>query len=203
MGQIQDIRHLFESLDHLLEVIDTRHSQFVDSAVRAVELHLTANTTTSGQLYTIISHLLNEESSDDDSFAEDYGELINLFHLELLDTDSLAPPFRATQAFEIEEIDLSPPTEELMREAQERTLRHLTRAVSRTRVRNFAKSCLRQQNSLRGAEITLSGPEELPLLIYLRAYADGSLGYTIEEKEDGEWIERNGVGFRDFVLRKA
>jgi hypothetical protein len=41
------------------------------------------------------------------------------------------------------------------------------------------------------------------LLIYLRNYGDGSLGYHVEETPNAEWIERDGVGFRDFVLRRA
>src|SRR5690606_5043334 len=58
LEQIRDIRSQFEQLDHQLQAIDVRHSQFIDSAVRAVELRLTANTTTSGQLHAILTHML-------------------------------------------------------------------------------------------------------------------------------------------------
>ena len=41
-------------------------------------------------------------------------------------------------------------------------------------------------------------------LIYLRAYGrDGTLGYRVEDVNDAGWIEHDGVGFRDFLLRKV
>ncbi|MGB0384663.1 MAG: Wadjet anti-phage system protein JetA family protein [Ardenticatenaceae bacterium] len=204
LTQINEIRHRFESLDLLLQAIDTRHSQFVDSAVRTVELHLGANTTTSGQLHAILSHLLAEENvSASEPLAESYDSLVNIFHLSLVDADSLAPASRAPTRFvpdPIEEIEL---TDDEIKEAYQRTLHHLTRAVSRERVRHFAETRLHRQKQVRGAELPLSGPEELPFLIYLRAYGDGSLGYIVEEKDDSEWIQQSDIGYRDFVLRKS
>jgi hypothetical protein len=75
--------------------------------------------------------------------------------------------------------------------------------VSRERVRRFALSLLRDRDSVTGAEIPLGGPEDLPLLIYLRAYGDGSLGYLAEEPPRAAWLERDGIGFRDFTIRRA
>ena len=69
-------------------------------------------------------------------------------------------------------------------------------------MRHFAESRLTNQSNVRGAELPFSGPDELPLLIYLRAYGDGSLGYVVEDKEEGKWIERDDIGYRDFLLRK-
>jgi hypothetical protein len=88
--------------------------------------------------------------------------------------------------------------------AREETLRQMQRAVSRSRVRHWAATLLREHDSMRGADIPLGGPDELPLLIYLRAYGrDGALGYRVEEIAGGEWVEKDGVGFRDFVLKRA
>ena len=202
--QINEIRHRFESVDLLLQAIDTRHSQFVDSAVRTVELHLAANTTTSGQLHAILSNILADESaSASEPLPDLYDPLVNLFHLSLIDADSLAPASRAPTRFmpdPIEEITLS---DEEITKAYQRTLGHLTRAISRERVRHFAKARLNKKDKMRGSDIPLSGPEELPLLIYLRAYGDGSLGYIVDEKEDGVWVQRDDIGYRDFVLRKS
>lgn len=79
----------------------------------------------------------------------------------------------------------------------------MNRAVSRERVRRYAASLLRDRDELPAAQLPLTGPDDLPLLIYLRTYGDGSLGYQIEEQPDGDWIERAGVGFRSFVLRRT
>jgi len=204
LTQMNEIRHRFESLDSLLQAIDTRHSQFVDSAVRTVELYLGANTTTSGQLHAILTHLVTEENTlASEPLPESYDSLVNLFQLSLLDADSLAPASRAPARFvpdPPEEIEL---TEEEIQAAYKRTLHHLTRAISRDKVRHFAETRLNKQANMRGAELSFSGPDELPLLIYLRAYGDGSLGYIVEDKEEGKWVKRDDIGYRDFLLSKS
>jgi hypothetical protein len=77
----------------------------------------------------------------------------------------------------------------------------MNRAISRERVRRYAATLLQGRAEMPAADIPLNGPDDLPLLIYLRSYGDGSLGYRIEEQPD--WIERAGVGFRSFVLRRV
>jgi hypothetical protein len=201
--QIRTIRDQFTGLDRLLELIDTRHSQFVDSAVRTIELHLTANATTSGQLHTILTQLLAVESGrPDDSLPEQYAPLINLFELGLVDSASLAAPTRAATPFELEPApaEILSPAE--IEQAHADTLAQMNRAISRERVRRYALELLDGHSERRGGEIPLAGADDLPLLIYLRSYGDGSLGYTLEQAEDAAWIERDGIGFRDFVLKK-
>jgi hypothetical protein len=201
---IADVRDHFEFLDRLLTAIDTRHSQFVDSAVRSVEHQLTASSTTSGQLHALLTHLLTETAGRvNEPLPAAYMPLISLFALELADADSLAPPTRAAVPFTPEPVALPQPSDDEIRAAHERTLQQMNRAISRERVRRYAASLLRDQAELPAAELPLDGPDDLPLLIYLRYYGDGSLGYQIEEQPDGEWIERAGVGFRAFVLRRA
>lgn len=201
--RVREVREHFEALDRLLQVIDTRHSQFVDSAVRAIELQLAASTTSSGQLHAVLSHILDEEAArGDDEFERVTAPLVSLFEIGFTDGGSLAPPSRAPVPFEpeVEEVPaLSAAEEEAERD---KTLQHLLRAVTRGRVRRFAHSLLAGREFVTGAEIPLDGPEDLPLLIYLRAYGDGSLGYIAEEPPRAAWLEREGIGFRDFMIRK-
>jgi len=96
LDQIHDIHQHFEDLDRLIESIDIRHSQFVDSAVRTVELQLSGATTTSGQLHDLLDRTLHGEMArdiEDDEPPND--DVIVLFELELTSAESLAPPARA------------------------------------------------------------------------------------------------------------
>jgi hypothetical protein len=194
---LREIRESFEALDDRLHALDVRHSQFVSSAVRAVELQLTANTTTSGQLHAILQHLLKEAAPLSDE------RLLNLFALNWLDAKSLAPAARAGAPFVAETQTVATLSDSDIAAAQRQTMRDLARAVSRNRVRRWAEELLCDCDERRGSEIPLAGPEDLPLLIYLRSYGDGSLGYETTDVPDAVWIERDGVGFRDFVLRKV
>jgi hypothetical protein len=201
---IEEMRDNFELLDRLLTAIDVRHSQFVDSAVRSVEHQLTASSTTSGQLHALITHLLTEETGRaSEPLPEAYAPLLSLFALELVDADSLAPPTRAAVPFTPEPVAVPQPSDAEIRAAHERTLQQMNRAISRERVRRYAAALLHDRDELEAGDLPLDGPDDLPLLIYLRNYGDGSLGYSIEEHPEGGWIERAGVGFRSFVLRRA
>lgn len=204
---IRTIREQFESLDSLLTTIDVRHSQFVDSAVRNIEHHLMASSTTSGQVHTILEFLLSGEGPlAGDPLPPEFGTLFDLFSLQLFDEGSLAAPGRAAVPFEPEGSELAMLDPEEVEDAHTRTLEQLTRAVSRTRVRIYAEELLNGRDNITAADIPINGPEDLPLLIYLRAYGDGTLGYVVESPDDTSdhtWIEREGVGIRNFLLRKT
>jgi len=202
LDQIREVREQFEGLDRLLQLIDMRHSQFVDSAVRSVELRLAASTTTSGQLHAILTTLLGDAVHADQTDA--VGEVISLYSLGLLDEQSLAPPGRAPTVFAAETPVAVGIADGDREAARARTLHQLTRAIGRDRVKRYAATLLDGREQRRAAEITLAGADELPLMIYLRQYGvDGSLGYVVEEVPDAIWVERDGVGFRDFLLRRV
>ena len=203
LDQIHEIHQHFEDLDRLIESIDIRHSQFVDSAVRTVELQLSATTTTSGQLHDLLDRALHGDGardSKDDAPATD--DVIALFDLEVVDAESLAPPARAATPFVPEMIATTTLSADQIAEAHRRTRQQLGRTIGRERVRRFAQDLLRDRDNVRAADIPLAGPDDLPLLIYLRCYGDGSLGYHVEEHA-GTWVEHDGVGFRDFTVRAA
>lgn len=200
LSQIREIREQFELLDRLLQSIDLRHSQFVDSAVRTIELHLTASSTTSGQLHSILSALLQRP----DTLAEgDITELIDLYALALVDAESLAAPARAAVPFVPDVTTSALPDEAAIAAAQQRTLAQLNRSIGRERVRRYAAQLLAEQNMVRVSTLPLAEPDVLALLIYLRQYGDGRLGYYAEDVDNGAWIERDGIGFRDFVVKRA
>lgn len=198
VAQLREVRDQFESLDRLLEAIDARHSQFVNAAVRQIELQLAAHTTTSGQLNAILERLLAESPDD---FDDAVGPLIHLHRLEWPDPESLAPAYRVATVFEADPESIPELSEEDLALIREETERQLSRAVSRRRIERFAREQLSDRVEMRAADIELSTPDHLALLIYLRAYGDGSLGYHVVEIEGAPWVERDGLAFRDFLIK--
>jgi hypothetical protein len=203
LDAVRDIREHFDNLDRFLGLIDTRHSQFVDAAIRNVELRLTASSTTSGQLHTILAHLLAQPGTSNQALSRKYAPLLDLFRLELVDHASLSPPMRAAVPFTPEPVAAPVLSQQQIDDARENTLRQLNRAISRERVRRFASDLLNGRDHVEGADIPLRTPDDLPLLMYLRVYGDGSLGYRVEDVPDGSWIAHGSVGFRNFLLRKV
>jgi hypothetical protein len=213
LEDIDEIQAQFDALDSLLQVIDVRHSQFFDSAVRLIQHKLSANTSTSGHLRTILHYLLDPERPPGELDSQyqysqqeqtDLGSLLSLYSLTLLDEKSLMSPRRAAEPFVPGPDESVEITEEERLAAQEETFAQLSRVHSRERVRRYANMLLADCDEIRIGEIPLKGPEDLPMLIYLRLYGeDGSLGYTVEELADAPWIERTGIGFRDFRIRRV
>ncbi len=212
--QIADHLHtifaIFDSLDGLLDAIDARHSQFFDAAVRAIELQLTAESTTSGHLHTLLTHLLTHHTlPGDDTMRtgerEDTEPLssINLFTLALLEEASLASPHRAARPFHPTAYYPPPLSEEQVAAVQDATLTQLNRTLSRRKIQRLAAAYLKGRPEIRLSEIPFQGPDDIAQLIYLRAYGDGSLGYVAEEISDAPWIEQAGIGFHDFRLRRS
>ncbi|MBI5564521.1 MAG: hypothetical protein HY870_06480 [Chloroflexi bacterium] len=198
LTQLHEIRDQFEALDRLLESIDARHGQFVNAAVRQIELQLAAHATTSGQLNTIIETLLNTSPVD---FEPTVDPLIHLHRLEWLDPESLAAPTRTATLFEAEAEVSSVISPEDLARALEDTERQLSRAISHKRIERYAREQLGDRAEMHATEIPLSDPEQLALLIYLRAYGDGTLGYRVEELSDGPLIEHDGFAFHDFIIK--
>lgn len=202
--QTRLIREQFQELDQLLSAIQVRHSQFVDSAVRTVELHLASNTTTSGQLHTILTFLLTGKAAhNEETFAATTTPLVNLFGIGFVAQESLAPPARPPTPFVPETTAAPILSEEEMQAKQTETLQQLNRAVSREHVRRFVRTLLEQRDEITSDKIPITGAEDIPLLIYLREYGNGSLGYRIEMDAEATWVERNGIGFRKFTLKKV
>jgi hypothetical protein len=211
LDDLAEIQEQFDQLDDLLQAIDLRHSQFFDAAVRAIQLKLGAATRTSGHLHRILRTLMQkwvsfpqEQQDGEDSLPFTLDQLIVLHSLEWLDAQSLMSPRRPSEPFVPAPDTTLPPSQEAIEAARLETLQRLSRAYSRERVRRFAAKLLGEQDEQRIGAISLSGPDDLPMLIYLRQYGkDGALGYVVEEVADAAWIERAGIGFRDFLVRRV
>src|SRR5262249_17966932 len=108
---------------------------------------------------------------------------------------------RAGQPFEADESAQAGPSPEEVESARDEVLFQLSHAISPSRVRHFAGDLLNGRGHLRAAEIPLGESHDLPLLMYLRAYGDGSLGYRVEELSD--WVQTGKYAFRDFRLHRV
>lgn len=197
-AQLRYVREQFDDLDRRLQAIDARHGRFVSAAVRAVELQLAAHSTTSGQLALILESLLNDPAGKAFELAD---PLVQLYRLEWLHPESLAPPTRAAKPFQPEPEQGVLLTEAELALARDATLRQLNRAVSRDKIRRLAQNLLRDRAEAQATELELTRADDLPLLIYLRAYGDGSLGYRVEALD--ERVVQGDFAFRNFRLTRS
>lgn len=205
LTQIQDIQDHFDTLDNLLDVIDTRHRQFFEVAIRSIEGKLLAESTTSGHLHTVLTYLLASQFSKQENVLQDNlsDAFVHVYELSLVDDKSLMSPRRPREPFVAVSEDHIPPTDEEIEVAREEVLTQMLRSISREQVRSYAHKLLQDCDSRRANDFPITGPEDLPMLIYLRAYGNGSLGYIVEELPKMEKVQTNEIEFRNFLIRRS
>ena len=192
------IRERMNALDGLLSAVDDRNRQFHDAAIRKVELTMNAGTSTSGQLHQILLAFTSGQADPADF------PLVDRFALGLLGAASLAPPAREARTFVPTRAVARDPDPAAVEEARDRSTRQIRLALrfSRQKVKEFALRALGGKQAIRASELPLDGPDDLPMLIYLRRYGDGSLGYRTDRKKSAPWIVVEGVGFQDFTIER-
>lgn len=202
LDDLEEIHEQFDQLENLLQAIDLRHSQFFDAAVRSIQLKLSAGTKTSGHLFSILQTVM--EATDEEQQPVDLAQLITLHSLELLDEHSLMAPRKASTPFSALQDEGQTLSEGELEQARLATLERLRRIISHERIRQFAAEILGTRDQRRVGELDFNGPDDIPMLIYLRQYGkDGALGYCSVEIPDASWIEQAGIGFRDFLIKRV
>jgi hypothetical protein len=143
----------------------------------------------------------NEESQISDlNILSRLNDLIDIFEMSFVDSLSQATPRKAAQKFAAKESKPRAPLKKDLAAARARNLDRMMKAMSPERVSEYAKKLLALKDPLLASEIPLSGPQELPFLIYLRIYGNGRHGFFARTKKPTEWIRVHNVGFREFTL---
>ena len=196
--RLEAIRDYFDAVDSLLAAIDRRHGEYMGAALRAIERDLTASATTSGQIHMLLEQVLSGTGTEDHARVLD--DLVSLYRLEWVDESSLSRPGRAPRPFVPDEDAPALPSRSEIEQARDRTREQLRRAASRQRIKEWALALLAGRAEARASELPLAGADDLALVIYLREYGDGKLGYRVVEIEGSPWVELAQVGFHDFTI---
>jgi hypothetical protein len=202
--QAREIKEQFQTLDLLLEAIDVRHSEFVDAAVRSIELHLSSQSTTSGQLNYVLEQMLQKGNLTPHQFHETANSLIQLYQLSWLSPESLASPIQAGEPFMPEPEVVETPSEQELAIARLQVMLQMQQRITQDRVRKVTLQLLDGRTEADAMELPIASPEDLSLVIFVREFGrDGKLGYVIEEDPEAPWIEMGGVGFRAFRIKAS
>ena len=208
--EMQFIREQFETLDHHLDALDSLNSRNINTLARTIERDIYANSTMSGRLLTILSTLLHGNGNTPaESLLEDIHLSVNLFTFSTLDDRSLATPREAPQSFSaapslplerVEPRDPKTTNHDLLKQIQ------VAHGASRPQIRQFANHLLREKEELYASEIPISEPNrDIPRLMLLWAYGDGSLGYHVRELPEALLVRHAEIDleFQDFLICKG
>ncbi len=169
-----------------------------------------SNVIMSGRLLTILATFLHGNGKTPaESFLEDIHLSVNLFTFSTLDDHSLATPREAPQSFSaapslplerVEPRDPKATNHDLLKQIQ------VAHGASRPQIRQFATYLLREKEELYASEIPISEPNrDIPRLMLLWAYGDGSLGYHVRELPEALLVRHAEIDleFQDFLICKG
>ncbi len=183
------IREQFSALDRLLNDIAARQAHADRTPAAA---HSPATREATARLNAILTHLASAESETFDRATDSlfclYPQLVAQPLTRTADAPPRLPDYPTTPEPSAAEINA----------ARRAVARQLNRPISPDRVRRLARTFLANKPEIRAADLVAAGQADLPLLVQLRLYGDGSLGYKIE---DLPWVETNKLVFRDFALK--
>ncbi len=195
----RSIRLQFETLDGLFEDIAARR------ALRETAGRDTQPSAVAGHLRVILGHLA---TADRKLLTKQLDSLINLYHSVSSTPQSSPTPeaerkgpisnLQSQTAFEPVDWPIPEITEADVAVARHRLQQQLNRPVSPNRLQRLATQLIEGKPLVRAADLVTEGRVDLPLLIQLRLHAEDALGYSIEEQQ---WVETNGLVFRDFVIK--
>ena len=212
------------TLDALIGSIDHRHGLFVDAAVRTLERKILGQSTVSGVLSGSLKALINgvgsligsdvgdtqegEEGSNEIEKQQDLllqnalSSCIELTAVQHLSSESLSKPRRPTVHFEVSKDTTRSLTKKQVAAAKAKTILALDRNLGKERIKKIADVLLDLRDPTLASEIQVKGPEDLALLVYLRAYGTGELDYVASTVEPKTWIHKCDIGFFDFEIRR-
>jgi hypothetical protein len=210
MTEIQFIREQFETLDHHLDALDSLNSRYMKTLARTIERDIYANSIMSERLLTILSTLLHGNGTTlEESLLEDIHLSVNLFTFSTFDDRSLAAPREAPQSFSaapslpserVEPRDPKTANHDLLKQIR------VAHGASRPQIRQFATHLLSEKEELYASEIPISEPNrDIPRLMLLWAYGDGSLGYHVLELPEAPLVRHAEIDleFQDFLICKG
>lgn len=210
-GNIAFIRDQFEILHTYLDTLEALDSRYTNTVTQAIQRDIYARSTISGRLRMLLQKQLHSEViGADDDIPDEISQLIDLFQVVSIDTRSLSTPKASPQPFITEAI---PPTERI--EPQEQDIAahpelldqmRIAHHASRPQIQQFVLRLLQEQSELHAEDIPITDiATDMPRLMLIWAYGDGSLGYYVQELPSARWIEfpASGLGLRDFLICKG
>lgn len=203
---LHNVMEAFRQMDDILDEINKKNARYQRAAINRAKFLLTDSEDTRGQLKNIICRLnerIQECGADYNAVWElsEMDQLVRIFSWECLDINSLYSPVEGKKEFDPQDIDDSPVDREKRQEKYRQMMRKMEQVLSPKKINEYVDLLLQDRDSVKASALPLSEDETFIRLIYIRLY--GVRKFTMHyEIELLERIEKDGFGFRDFIIKK-
>lgn len=205
MNLLHSVIDAFRQMDHILEDINKKNTKYQRAAIGRARFLLSSSEDLKGQLRNILTGMneqIAEKKLDYNAIyhLEQMEGLIRLFSWNFLDTDSLYVPMKGKKVFVPQDVPVIEVSEQVREEKLSYMQAKLERTLNPEKINQYVESLLNGKNQMRASEISFTDMEIFIRLIYIRLYGQRkNMRYRLEM---GEFVEKDGYRFRDFIIRR-
>ena len=199
---IQKQRDALEEMSTLIREIDDSHIRYRKRAVQRAQFLLLSDRSAQGSVTALLRRYAEEIKTPDQLFQLDGGPVAKRLHLypaAVFGPKPLYPPAAPrseTPLAPVQPAELDP--EQLQKE-QKLLLDYARMAVTEENVELLARQALAARSKVNASTLAAEYPEDFARVIGLHTYSQ-SPRRDYDITLTGEWVERGGFRFEEFVL---
>ena len=201
---IQQQRDALEEMSSLIREIDASHIRYRKRAVQRAQFLLLSDRSSQGSVTALLRRYAEEIRTPDQLFELDDGPVAKRLHLypaAVFGEKFLYPPAAARTAEPLAPVQSGTLDPEQLRKEQQLLLDYARLAVTEENVSLLAQNALAARSRVAASVLVEEYPGDMTGIIGLHTYSQSPhRDYDIQLT--GEWVERGGFRFEDFILTR-
>ena len=199
---IQKQRDALEEMSDLMKQIDASHIRYRKRAVQRAQFLLLSDRSAQGSVTTLLRRYAEEIKTPDQLFEPDDGPVAKRLHLypvQVFGEKPLYPPAAPRSETPLKPVETSALDPAQLQKEQKLLLDYARMAVTEENVALLAKQALAARRAVPASTLAAEYPDDFARIIGLHTYSQSPhRDYDIQLT--GNWVERGGFRFEDFIL---
>ena len=201
---LQKQRDALEEMSTLIREIDASHIRYRKRAVQRAQFLLLSDRSAQGSVTALLRRYAEDIRTPEQLFEPDDGPLaarLRLWPVQVFGEKPLYPPAAPRTDAPLAPVQAGQLDEEQLRREQKLLLDYARMAVTEENVGLLAKQALAARSAVAASTLAEEYPRDFARIIGLHTYSQSPhRNYDIQLT--GNWVERGGFRFEDFVLTR-
>ena len=201
---IQQQRDALEEMSTLMKEIDASHIRYRKRAVQRAQFLLLSDRSAQGSVTALLRRYAEDIRSPEQLFEPDDGPVAARLHLypaAVFGTKPLYPPAAPRTEAPLAPVRTEPLDPDRLRQEQQLLLDYARLAVTEENVALLAQQALAARGQVNASTLVEEYPNDFTGIIGLHTYSQ-SPHREYDITMTGNWVERGGFRFQDFVLTR-
>ena len=199
---IQKQRDALEEMSGLIRQIDDSHIRYRKRAVQRAQFLLLSDRSAQGSVTALLRRYAEEIKTPDQLFEPDDGPVakrLRLYPVQVFGAKPLYPPAAPRGEAPLAPVRQAALDPEQLKKEQKLLLDYARMAVTEENVELLARQALAARPQVKASTLAAEYPDDFARVIGLHTYSQ-SPRRDYDITLTGEWVERGGFRFEEFVL---